>query len=419
MKKFGVIVGAVTLIGFLAYSLGAVDLTKRLIGKQDHRFWDGGATDTFTALTSTGRTITLSDIDWMGVDVEGVVGAQSGAAIQAVVTAIGAVNKAQVWLAPGNWQLTANLTITDNITLCMSPGAVVVLNTFDLTVEGPLVAPDLQVFDATGGGTLTLPSLSYIEHDSWEDDTAGYLRVIIAGTSKANFDIAANAADTYITANSHRDSDGDTQIQVEETADEDKIRMDVAGDEKFLLSADATESYIQANALMDEDGDTMIQVEETADEDIVRIDVAGDEKMRIGEDATASYIQVNALQDEDADTKIQIEEGADEDVIRFDVGGTEVMTLDASGAIAGLETTNGPVGTFTAGAAATTAVTNTSVTAASLIFLQPTNAAAATLMAGASSLYISARAAGVSFTVATADAGNAGGTETFNYLVLN
>jgi len=95
------------------------------------------------------------------------------------------------------------------------------------------------------------------------------------------------------------------------------------------------------------------------------------------------------------------------------------MTLDASGAIAGLETTNGPVGTFTAGAAATTAVTNTSVTAASIIFIQPTNAAAATLMAGASSLYISARAAGVSFTVATADAGNAGGTETFNYLVLN
>lgn len=80
---------------------------------------------------------------------------------------------------------------------------------------------------------------------------------------------------------------------------------------------------------------------------------------------------------------------------------------------------SGSGGNFTLANAATTVVPNVKVTASSLVFLQPTNAAAASLMAGASSLYVSAKSAGVSFTVATADAGSAAGTETFSYLIIN
>ena len=393
-------------------------ITKRLIGKQDMYGWDG-VSDTFTATTSTGRTITLDRVDWVGIDVDGVQGSQTGTSIQSVISAVGAVNEVAVWLSPGTWNLSANITTTSNITLVVPPGAEIVLGAYDLVLAGPLVCHDLQTFDQSGAGTLTLPSMSYIEHDSWDDGTQGYLNVRIVGVVKANFDTAANAITTHVTVNSHKDADGDTQIQVEEAADEDIVRVDVAGDEKAYIGEDATASYIQVNSLMDEDADTQVQVEESADEDIVRVDVAGDEKLYIGEDATASYIQVGGLHDEDADTKIQVEEGADDDTIRFDVAGTEVMTLDGAGAIKSLATTNGPVGTFTCAAAATTTITNTSVTASSIIFLQPTNAAAATLMAGASSLYISARNAGVSFVVGTADAGNPGSTETFNYLILN
>lgn len=79
----------------------------------------------------------------------------------------------------------------------------------------------------------------------------------------------------------------------------------------------------------------------------------------------------------------------------------------------------GTGGNVTLANAATTVVANTRVAAASLIFLQPTNAAAATLLAGSSSPYISAKSAGVSFTIATADAGSAAGTETFSYLIVN
>lgn len=76
-------------------------------------------------------------------------------------------------------------------------------------------------------------------------------------------------------------------------------------------------------------------------------------------------------------------------------------------------------GTFTCANAATTTVTQILTKANSLIFIMPTNAAAGTLMAGATSLYLSARTADTSFAVTTANAGAAAGTETFLYLCLN
>lgn len=76
-------------------------------------------------------------------------------------------------------------------------------------------------------------------------------------------------------------------------------------------------------------------------------------------------------------------------------------------------------GSFTADADSSTTVANASVQTTSTILLMPTNAAAATLQAGSSAFYVSARTSGVSFAVTTADAGNAAGTETFQYIVIN
>lgn len=76
-------------------------------------------------------------------------------------------------------------------------------------------------------------------------------------------------------------------------------------------------------------------------------------------------------------------------------------------------------GSFTMAAAASKVVTDTTIKVGSIVLLMPTNAAAATLMAGANSLYVSARTPGASFTVATAGGGNAAGSETFEYLAVS
>ena len=74
-------------------------------------------------------------------------------------------------------------------------------------------------------------------------------------------------------------------------------------------------------------------------------------------------------------------------------------------------------GSFTLAAAATTTVAQVAAEANSSIVISPTNASAAVLVGGAHSPYVSAISPGVSFTVATADGGNAAGTETFSYLI--
>jgi hypothetical protein len=79
----------------------------------------------------------------------------------------------------------------------------------------------------------------------------------------------------------------------------------------------------------------------------------------------------------------------------------------------------GTAGSFTLAAASTLVVPQALVTASSFIFLQPTNAAAATLQGSNESLYISAKSAGVSFTVATAAGTAATGGEEFSYLLVN
>lgn len=80
---------------------------------------------------------------------------------------------------------------------------------------------------------------------------------------------------------------------------------------------------------------------------------------------------------------------------------------------------SGIAGSFTLAAASTLVVPQPLVTASSFLFLQPTNAAAATLQGSNEHLYISARSAGVSFTVATGAGTAATGGETFNYLLIN
>jgi hypothetical protein len=76
------------------------------------------------------------------------------------------------------------------------------------------------------------------------------------------------------------------------------------------------------------------------------------------------------------------------------------------------------IDTFTMGAATSTTVNNSNAASSTRIILWPNNAAAATLVSGANSPYISAVVSGTSFTVSTAGGGSAAGTEIFAYQMV-
>lgn len=102
------------------------------------------------------------------------------------------------------------------------------------------------------------------------------------------------------------------------------------------------------------------------------------------------------------------------------VVGSSVFDVLDTGAIRSLATTNGPTGTLTLGAAATTQMNNTAVSGSSTrVFLQPSNAAAAALVKTKGDCYVSTKVANSHFIVSTGDGTAAAGTETFDYWLVN
>lgn len=99
-------------------------------------------------------------------------------------------------------------------------------------------------------------------------------------------------------------------------------------------------------------------------------------------------------------------------------GTTEALQITDTGALRGLITTNGPVGILTLAAnAGTTVVSNTAVTANSIICLFQTSANAAADAGSAAGVWVSSKSAGASFTITHPN--NANADKTFNYIILN
>lgn len=77
-------------------------------------------------------------------------------------------------------------------------------------------------------------------------------------------------------------------------------------------------------------------------------------------------------------------------------------------------------GSITLSGSASTTVSEPAVRANSIINWNiPTNAAAATIMGSAKSLYLSAQNSGANFVLRTANSGTTAGTETFTYWLWN
>jgi len=83
-----------------------------------------------------------------------------------------------------------------------------------------------------------------------------------------------------------------------------------------------------SSTLIDADSDTQIQVEESADEDVIRFDTAGTQRVSIDSSGIHGF-----LADPDGNTKIHVEKNTNENMLRFDTSGVERMILRENGKI--------------------------------------------------------------------------------------
>jgi len=155
--------------------------------------------------------------------------------------------------------------------------------------------------------------------------------VPVAPTAAADTNTTQIATTAYVqtelgalSSDSVTDADGDTKIQVEESADEDIIRFDTAGTERMTISAAGVVATV---------GDLTIGGSIT-DGATATTQTQSDASTKL---ATTAYVDTglgalssDSVSDADGDTKIQVEESADEDKIRFDIAGTEVAVLDGT-----------------------------------------------------------------------------------------
>ena len=159
------------------------------------------------------------------------------------------------------------------------------------------------------------------------------------------------------------DANGNTQIQTEESPDEDVIRFDVGGVERLILFDAAMSVNTQAgigfpggfgvnSTFVGTPGNSLYFGHVGNSEDFIgysnntfyfkdspggadvsdpNLNIGGGSVTAnafIGDGSSLTGISVTQVSDADSDTKIQMEETADEDTIRIDVAGTEVAKID-------------------------------------------------------------------------------------------
>ena len=149
------------------------------------------------------------------------------------------------------------------------------------TLLNPNPSAILQLNSTTGG--LLIPRMTSVQRDGFTNATDATL---IYNTTLARFQIRQAGAwvdilTTSTTANIIQDADADTKIEVEQSADEDKIRVSTAGAERMII---------------DETG--KVGIGTSAPNHTLEVTAAsGQVPMRInGNDATWTSLYVNALQ---------------------------------------------------------------------------------------------------------------------------
>ena len=169
-------------------------------------------------------------------------------------------------------------------------------------------------FDINDEMPLTLADASSDPIQFTNVGTSGTsLVVTLADGTVDNIDIvsASNSATMF------RDTDVDTFIKVEDTTDDDTIKMNTAGSQRLTIDPNGVIDLESAKLEIAGAAGSANQVLTTNGSGVISW-------------AAPVVTSVDLVQDADSDTKIQVEEGSDDDTIRFDTAGTERMTISGS-----------------------------------------------------------------------------------------
>lgn len=155
---------------------------KSQIGKEDIKWWDG-VNSSFVRKTTSGGKITLTPIGGM-VDVAEVYGdgSPSQGAIVNAINSIG-TRQATLYLCPGVWSITSNLTIPSNIQICPINGAIFAVSSGASLAIGGNEAIYPEWFGAKGDGVTDDTAAIQAAIDSI-DNTKGGVVSFSSGTYK-------------------------------------------------------------------------------------------------------------------------------------------------------------------------------------------------------------------------------------------
>ncbi|MGC6402536.1 MAG: tail fiber domain-containing protein [Flavobacteriaceae bacterium] len=188
-------------------------------------------------------------------------------------------------------------------------------------VQAQKDASAILQLDSTTQGMLP-PRMTAAQRDAIASPAQG---LVIYNTDTNRYNYWNNTAWVPITStitSTIVDADGDTQIQVEESADEDIIRFDTGGNERTVINSNGLGIKTTPNSTVDlAIGDSDTGLNQVSDG---RLALVTNGVQRALIDSNGIH---GSLADADGDTQIQVEESTDEDVIRFDTEGAEILTI--------------------------------------------------------------------------------------------
>lgn len=173
-KALWICAGFISVILIASFTLSGT-VTKGLIGKQDFNLWyTTDSAQTFTRTTDEGYTLTLSKLDWIGIDVHHVYAggtSRTGTIITTAASDVGYSTKRQMFLNPGTWTISSDCNIGDysDLVWYFAPGAQLsIASGKTVTFPAPsniIASPTQHIF--TGSGTVSFSSGGKVYPEWW------------------------------------------------------------------------------------------------------------------------------------------------------------------------------------------------------------------------------------------------------------